>query len=84
MPTPATGRRRSDSCDNAVAAALDGAYHLSLAMPMIEDLGDAARRMEQLGITHGDVTELPSMGIAILSFQDPDDINLELVTLLDR
>jgi glyoxylase I family protein len=61
-----------------------GLDHLSLAIPTIEDLGDAARRMEKIGISHGDVTKLPALGIAILSFQDPDDINLELVTLLDR
>jgi hypothetical protein len=62
----------------------DEAPSVRLAIPTIEDLGDAARRMEKIGISHGDVTKLPALGIAILSFQDPDDINLELVTLLDR
>ena len=60
-----------------------GLDHLSLAVPTIDHLHEAARRMDPAGIRHGDVTELPALGIAILSFQDPDDINLELVTTLD-
>ena len=31
---------------------------------------------------HGEVTELAGFGIAILSVQDPDDINLELTAPL--
>ena len=33
-------------------------------------------------IPHGDVTDLPDAGIAFLSLQDPDDINVELTAPL--
>jgi glyoxylase I family protein len=55
-----------------------GLDHLSLAVGSVEDLRAAAARLEEAGIEHGEVTELDGMGLAILSVQDPDDINLEL------
>ena len=42
----------------------------------------AATALTESGIEHGDVTDLPGAGIAILSFQDPDDINVELTAPL--
>lgn len=74
------GLRPVDKPNDRFDSSRVGLDHLSLAMPEIEDLHEAARRMSQLGIGHGDIVELPALGIAILSFQDPDDINLELVT----
>lgn len=59
-----------------------GMDHLSLSVATLDDLHRASERLGALGIEHGDVTELANLGIAILSFQDPDDINLELVTQL--
>ncbi len=59
-----------------------GLDHLSLEVSDISDLHAAATALAQWGLTHGDVRELPELGIAILSFQDPDDINLELVCAL--
>ncbi|MGD9960137.1 alpha/beta fold hydrolase [Nocardioides sp.] len=59
-----------------------GLDHLSFAVEsraaleaVVEDLGEA-------GIQHGEVTDLSGAGIAILSFQDPDDINIELTAPL--
>jgi catechol 2,3-dioxygenase-like lactoylglutathione lyase family enzyme len=59
-----------------------GLDHLSLAVGSPEDLQAAAARLDAAGVEHGDVTELAGFGIAILSVQDPDDINLELTVAL--
>jgi glyoxylase I family protein len=59
-----------------------GLDHISLAVDSVDDLHVAAGRLEELGVSHGDVIELADFGLAILSLQDPDDINLELVAEL--
>ena len=59
-----------------------GLDHLSLGVAGTADLHHAAECLDALGVEHGGVVELPGLGIAILSFQDPDDINLELVTTI--
>jgi glyoxylase I family protein len=59
-----------------------GLDHLSLAVGSTEDLQAAAARLDAAGIEHGEVTPLAGFGIAILSVQDPDDINLELTAPL--
>jgi len=55
-----------------------GLDHLSLALGARADLVAAAGRLAAAGIEHGEVTDLTDAGMAILSLQDPDDINLEL------
>ena len=55
-----------------------GLDHLCLAVAAVEDLHAAAARLDEAGVAHGAVTELDGFGLAILSVQDPDDINLEL------
>ncbi len=57
-----------------------GLDHLSLGVGSMRDLRHAAERLDALGVENGGVVELPELNIAILTFQDPDDINLELVT----
>lgn len=59
-----------------------GLDHLSFGVNAIDDLHRAAQRFAELGVDVGVVTERPGLGIAIVSFQDPDDINLELVAPL--
>jgi len=59
-----------------------GLDHLSLAVGSPEDLHAVAARLDAAGVEHGQVTELAGFGIAILSVQDPDDINLELTAPL--
>jgi glyoxylase I family protein len=53
-----------------------------LAVDSVDDLRAATARLDGLGVSHGEVTELADFGLAILSLQDPDDINLELVAEL--
>ena len=59
-----------------------GLDHVSLAVGSVDDLHAAAARLTEAGIAHGEVTELPDAGMAILSLQDPDDINVELTAAL--
>ncbi|WP_052336931.1 VOC family protein [Nocardioides alkalitolerans] len=55
-----------------------GLDHLSLLVGSEDELHAAAGRLDEAGIEHGEVTHLDT-GMVILSIQDPDDINIELV-----
>ena len=57
------------------AAGLD---HLSFGVPARDDLEQAIRLFDERGVTHGEITRLPGFGIDVLSFEDPDGIQLEL------
>ena len=59
-----------------------GLDHLSLAVGSAAELEAVAARLDVAGVQHGEVMELSGFGIAILSVQDPDDINLELTAPL--
>ena len=59
-----------------------GLDHVSFAVASRADLESAATALGEAGIEHGEVTDLADAGIAILSFQDPDDINIELTAPL--
>lgn len=71
----------ADAGDRFMATRV-GLDHLSLAVGSPEDLRTAAARLDAAGVDHGEVRELTGFGIAILSVQDPDDINLELTAPL--
>ena len=55
-----------------------GLDHLSFAVPARTDLDDAVRLFDEHGVPHGSITRLASFGIDVLSFDDPDGIQLEL------
>ena len=59
-----------------------GLDHVSFAVASTSDLASAAEALDGAGIPHGEVMELADAGMAILSFQDPDDINIELTAPL--
>lgn len=59
-----------------------GLDHVSFGVDSRQDLDAAASALTEAGIDHGEVKELTGAGIAILSFQDPDDINIELTAPL--
>src|ERR1700760_1138991 len=59
-----------------------GLDHVSFAVDSRDDLERAAAALDAAGIEHGEVRDLKGAGIAILSFQDPDDINVELTAAL--
>ncbi|MDY1006046.1 VOC family protein [Curtobacterium sp. CFBP9011] len=54
-----------------------GLDHVSFTLGSVDELHQAAARLDAAGIEHGEVTELGDAGLTILSVQDPDDINLE-------
>ena len=59
-----------------------GLDHVSFAVASRDDLVAAQQALSGAGIRCGEVQDLPDAGIAILSLQDPDDINLELTAPL--
>jgi len=59
-----------------------GLDHVSFTVADRAALESAAAALGDAGIPHGDVVDLTDAGIAILSFQDPDDINVELTAPL--
>jgi glyoxylase I family protein len=63
-------------------ADLTGLDHVSFAVASRADLDAAVAALSDAGIQHGEIKDLPDNGMAILSFQDPDDINVELTAPL--
>ncbi|MBO0596292.1 VOC family protein [Nesterenkonia sp. E16_7] len=59
-----------------------GLDHVSFAVDSREALQEAAQALDGAGIERGEITDLRDAGLAILSFQDPDGINLELTAPL--
>jgi catechol 2,3-dioxygenase-like lactoylglutathione lyase family enzyme len=55
-----------------------GLDHLSFGVASRDDLEQAVRLLDEHGVTHGQIARLPSFGIDVLSFEDPDGIQLEL------
>jgi glyoxylase I family protein len=55
-----------------------GLDHLSFSVASRGDLEQAAGLLDEHGVTHGAITSLPSFGIDVLSFEDPDGMQLEL------
>ena len=76
------GLRPAAAAGDSFASTRVGLDHLSLAVASTADLAAAAERLTGRGVEHGEIVELTEMGIAILSLQDPDDINLELTAPL--
>jgi hypothetical protein len=46
------------------------------------DLDSAATALGDAGIDHGEILSFDDAGMAVLSFQGPDDINIELTAPL--
>ncbi len=59
-----------------------GLDHVSFAVDSRDDLEAAATALTEAGIQHGEIMDFADAGMAILSFQDPDDINVELTAPL--
>ncbi|MGH3300898.1 MAG: VOC family protein [Streptosporangiaceae bacterium] len=55
-----------------------GLDHLSFGVDSRAELERAAQLFEEAGVTHGQITSLASFGIDVLSFEDPDGMQLEL------
>jgi len=59
-----------------------GLDHVSFMVDSRDDLVAAEKALEGAGISHGEIIDLEGAGLSILSFQDPDGINLELTAPL--
>jgi glyoxylase I family protein len=55
-----------------------GLDHLSFSLPSYGDLERAAACLAERGHRHGEIASVPSFGISVLSFEDPDGVQLEL------
>ena len=55
-----------------------GLDHLSFGVASRYELEEAARLFDEHGVRRGEITSLASFGIDVLSFEDPDGIQLEL------
>jgi len=55
-----------------------GLDHVSFGVASHEELEHAVRLFDEHGVRHGMITSLPSFGIEVLSFEDPDGVQLEL------
>jgi glyoxylase I family protein len=55
-----------------------GLDHLSFGVASRADLERAAALFDDRGVPHGEITTLPSFGIDVLPFEDPDGMQLEL------
>ncbi len=60
-----------------------GLDHLSLSVANRAELNKAIAILDSHGVEHGEITDLPGFGITILSFNDPDGIQLELTAPLE-
>lgn len=76
------GLRPVAAAGDRFAAERTGLDHVSFAVASRDDLAHAAEAMDEAGIEHGEINDLTDFGIAILSVQDPDGINLELTAPL--
>lgn len=63
-------------------ADVTGLDHVSFAVASRDDLEAARSALAEAGIEHGEILDFEDAGMAILSFQDPDDINVELTAPL--
>jgi catechol 2,3-dioxygenase-like lactoylglutathione lyase family enzyme len=59
-----------------------GLDHLSFGVADRAALEHAAALFDEQGVEHGEIRDLPAFGITILSFSDPDGIQLELTAPL--
>jgi catechol 2,3-dioxygenase-like lactoylglutathione lyase family enzyme len=59
-----------------------GLDHLSFSVESRAALDEAIRFLDERGVPRGEVRELTSFGICVLSFRDPDNIQLELTSPL--
>ena len=73
-PDPSQAIRADRFNENRV-----GLDHLSFNVSSRTTLEEAVRRFDRQGVPHGEIKDLgPGLGIYVLAFRDPDNIQLEL------
>jgi catechol 2,3-dioxygenase-like lactoylglutathione lyase family enzyme len=72
-PDPARAIQSDQFDENRV-----GLDHISFSVGSRDDLERAVRAFDGRGIPHGEIKDLGGLGILVLAFRDPDNIQLEL------
>jgi glyoxylase I family protein len=72
-PDPARAIRNDQFDENRV-----GLDHVSFNVSSREVLEQAAQLFDERGISHGEIKDLGDLGIYVMAFRDPDNIQLEL------
>ena len=70
--TPASG---DDAAFDENRAGID---HISLAVESLDELRRAITILDERGVSHGEITDLADLGMSVLMFRDPDNIQVEL------
>jgi len=55
-----------------------GLDHISFSVGSREDLERAMQEFDRRAIPHGEIKDLEGLGILVMAFRDPDNIQLEL------
>lgn len=55
-----------------------GLDHVSFNVKSLADLQNAARMLDERGISHGQIKDLGGLGVSVLAIRDPDHIQVEL------
>ncbi|MDX1615087.1 MAG: VOC family protein [Candidatus Promineifilaceae bacterium] len=55
-----------------------GLDHVSFNVGSLAALESARERLDELNVPHGEIKDLGDLGIKVLAFRDPDNIQLEL------
>lgn len=75
-PPPDPTRAISDDHFNENRVGLD---HVSFGVSSRDELEQAVRLFDEQGVSHGEIKDLgPDLGIYVLAFRDPDNIQIEL------
>lgn len=77
----ATDAARTDARDSFDPFRV-GLDHLSFSVESKSALEEAAKIMDDMGVTRSEISDLVPFGIALLPFRDPDGIQLELTAPL--
>lgn len=76
-PDPAQAQANDRFNENRI-----GLDHISLNVASMADMEAALALLDEKGVPHGDILRLDAFGIAVLSFRDPDNIQVELTAPL--
>ena len=72
-PDPARAITNDQFDENRV-----GLDHVSFNVSSHEDLVQASQLLDERGISHGEIKDLADLGLYVMAFRDPDNIQLEL------
>lgn len=72
-PDPAKAIANDRFSENRV-----GLDHVSFNVGTLAELENALQVLEEKGVPHGEINDLGGLGISVLAFRDPDNIQVEL------